>query len=684
MFEEQGFSAGAFDFVILDNVLEHFATPRESVRAIHRLLSERGRVFIATNNLDEPHGFLWQNFFPDHTITLSPKTLRCLLEVEGFAVVDQNFEGHVTYEGYHYPYQYAVAQKAKVPEEYDFKSKGDDVSSRIEQIRKYVESYYSELGWAKKRYELSLKRDKGFVRRVKMLAYRLLGTILRQNGKFQIRNHTLPPEDYYVRRICVAECRTDDDVKLAIELIQKSGLNPEGFIILRPSGWSEGVKLQSSGSSFLKRKLPSRYENRIQFLDLLMENSLPIGEMVYLVLNKADLRENVIKDTYKIFRQRKEDYGFVDYRMFSNARWEFVKRERLENFRHTEHQIRDLSFFAGDDFDRAIWPQKEDYLYYFKQRFDKYYSIPRTLSLDLAPLCNKQCDKCQFHSPRSPYKHLLSSNQFMEVDLAFKVLRDASRWDPKPSLVPTFSGEPLIYPFLKEVLEYAKKLGFPISITTNGAMLTEERSRYLIDLEIESLVVSVDAFYEDTYSELQWPGRLSDVKENLLRFVEIRGNLKKPNVGVHFLMEKRNQDEFNDFLEFWGDRVDFVSRAIHQDQFSNNGCTLPLWFALGKRRACWSAWTCLYVRWNGNVSFCGFDIGSNLSSLNVMGKTLSEIWNSEEFWRWRDAQLENEFSTLYCKACPDWSSQRSVTLTKDKWKIVRTPLSETYFKTESP
>jgi radical SAM protein with 4Fe4S-binding SPASM domain len=272
----------------------------------------------------------------------------------------------------------------------------------------------------------------------------------------------------------------------------------------------------------------------------------------------------------------------------------------------------------------------------------------------------------------------------MEVDLAFKVLKDASQWDPKPSLVPTFSGEPLIYPFLEEVLEYAKKLGFPIGITTNGAVLSEEKSRYLIDVGIESLVVSLDAFEEDTYSKLQAPGKLAKVKENLLKFLEIRGSLKKPAVGVHFLMESRNQEEFDDFLKFWGSEVDFVSRAIHQDQFSDNRCTLPLWFPLEKRRACWSAWTCLYVRWNGNVSFCGFDIGSNLSSLNVMEKTLSEIWNSDEFWRWRDAQLRNDFTMLYCKACPDWSSHRSVSITKDNWKIIRTPLSETYSRIKNP
>ena len=105
MFEDQGFSSGSFDFIVLDNVLEHFDNPRKAIRDIYELLSEEGRVFTATNNLSEPHGFLWQNFFPDHTVTFSPRTLKSLLEVEGFRVVDQNFAGHMTYEGYHYPYQ---------------------------------------------------------------------------------------------------------------------------------------------------------------------------------------------------------------------------------------------------------------------------------------------------------------------------------------------------------------------------------------------------------------------------------------------------------------------------------------------------------------------------------------------------------------------------------------------------
>jgi MoaA/NifB/PqqE/SkfB family radical SAM enzyme len=466
-------------------------------------------------------------------------------------------------------------------------------------------------------------------------------------------------------------------------LAGKSGLIPEGPIILRTSGSSGKIELHAWPTSFPQEQLPPSFENSNDFLNNLIKKSLPIGELVYIKLENADLREDAIKDTYKIFRKRNVDYAFVDFGMFSDASWEFVKRNRLKAPSLNRGAVGKASFFSDDDFDKLIWPGKEDYHYYCKERFNQYYSIPTTISLDLSPPCNKKCDKCQFHSPRSPFKHLVSNNQFMDVTLARKIITEASQWNPKPILVPTFSGEPLLYPAFEEVLNHANKLGFRISITTNGDLLTEDKSRYLLDLGIEALVVSIDAYKEETYEVLQAPGGLTKVKENLLRFLEMRGEGQRPVVGVHFLMEKRNQNEFDKFLNYWAGKIDFVSRAIHQDQFSDSRCTLPLWIPLRKRQACWSAWTCLYIRWNGDVSFCGFDIGSDSSGLNVADKTLSEIWNSEDFWRWRDAQLETDFSVLYCKACPDWAGNRTVTINDDRWKIQRTPLSETYYLKKS-
>lgn len=679
MFEEQNFTPGSFDFIILDNVLEHFGNPRQALGDIHALLSDHGRLFIATNNLDDPHGFLWQNFFPDHTTTFSPRTLKALLESQGFTLMNQDTSGHTTYEGYRYPYQYCVAEKSNIPATYDFRGKGDAASVIISQAMDYIKSYYKKDGLAKRLYEMKLDKYPNVTQKLKIGLLDLFAKLTGQSVKFQIYNHTLPPEEFYHRRVLVSECKADEDVMLTYKLAQFSGLNPQ-VIILRSLS-PEDYKLQTYPQHLFKVTPPWSFKGRLEFWHWLVDNSHQINEGIAIRLDKADLKEDVLIRIYKNFREKGENYSLVDFRQFTPARLEFLNHYALKKIIEAkeEGEEENLLPVINSEGDMFIWPQREDYYYYYKEGFDRYYKTPKVLSLDLSPFCNKKCDKCQFHSPRSPYADEIKKGEMMPIELAMKILNEAAEiWSPKPAFSPNYSGEPFIYPNLHKVLDHAKKLGFNISVTTNGVALTEEESRYLLDLGIDALLVSVDAVKEETYSLLQSPGDLATVKRNIFKFLELRGSAKRPNFGLHFVTGERNQNEFVDFLNFWDGKADFISRAIQQDQFSACQCILPTWFPLGRRHACWGAWTTLYIRWNGDVSFCGFDIDGKTSTLSVRDKSLSQIWNSKEFWRWRDAQLNGDRSVLYCKACPDWAAQRSITFQTEKWRVTRTPFTELY------
>jgi MoaA/NifB/PqqE/SkfB family radical SAM enzyme/SAM-dependent methyltransferase len=676
MFEEQNFPSGSFDLIILDNVLEHFDDPMQSVKDIHALLSERGKLFIATNNLDTPHGFLWQNFFPDHTVTFSPKTLKALLESQGFNIINQEMRGHITHEGYHYPYQYCMAEKTEYPSEYDFYQYAEDATEKILQVQKYIDHYFSTDRLAKKIYELNLEEKSGLLVKTKAVAYNLLARLTNSSIEFQIMNHTLPPEEFYYRRLLIAECTTEADLLQAFDQARESGLNPLVFIIRKNE--SGGILLQHYPAQFTTSSPPSVFSDRAEFIDWLFNNSPQIYECIFMHFNNADVPVDSLKRSYKIFRKKENDYYLVDYRPFTSAWWEFFRKDALDKIRTDKISEYRAIEESTDVVKHVIWPQKKDYHYFLKEKFQNYFKTPKVLSLDLSPFCNKKCDKCQFHSSRSPFASTVRAGKFMPVDFAFKILDQAKDWSPQPTFAPTYSGEPFVYPHLHNVLKYAKKLNYSISITTNGLALNEQESRFLVNSGIDTLVFSVDAFNEETYSLLQPPGSLSKVKENIIRFLEMRGSSQKPLVGVHYVMEARNKHEFKDYLNFWGKKVDFVSTAIHQDQFAACQCSLPLWFSLGQRQACWSAWNNIYIRWNGDISFCGFDIESKSSKLNAHTRSLLDIWNSEEFWRWREAQLTNDRSILYCKACPDWSGLRTVRLKDKHWHISRTPLTETY------
>ncbi|MCK4625783.1 MAG: class I SAM-dependent methyltransferase, partial [Phycisphaerae bacterium] len=328
MFEDIDFDAESFNLVILDNVIEHFADPRRSVRSIRKLLAPDGRFFIATNNLDEPHGFLWQNFFPDHTVTFSTGTLRALLESEGFTILAHDTSGHVTYAGYHYPYQLCIAAKAEAPDAYDFHKRGDSAEAKLVQAREYIKSTYRENGLAKRVYEKKLQSSAGPVARLKAKAIELLASVSGRATDFQIQNHTLPTEEYFYRRVLLAECATDEDVALAFRTIRESGTNPE-VIILRPAG-KEQFMIQCCPQSPSDRQRPAKPAPRKAIWRWALQNYPHVDEGISLQFNNADVREDVLLRLYKAFRNRKSDHCVADFGFFTSARFEFLKRESLE------------------------------------------------------------------------------------------------------------------------------------------------------------------------------------------------------------------------------------------------------------------------------------------------------------------------------------------------------------------
>jgi hypothetical protein len=85
------------------------------------------------------------------------------------------------------------------------------------------------------------------------------------------------------------------------------------------------------------------------------------------------------------------------------------------------------------------------------------------------------------------------------------------------------------------------------------------------------------------------------------------------------------------------------------------------------------------VRWDGHISFCGFDIWGQ-TELNANEHSLKTLWNSPQFWIWRDAQLAGDRKILYCKACPDWSCQRRIIIEREEedMQIIQSPITEYY------
>jgi len=676
MFEDFDLAGGPFDFVILDNVLEHFADPCATLRHVHSALADGGRLFVATNNVHTPHGFLWQNFFPDHIVTFSEDTLKAALESAGYVITRKDIAGHMTYEGYHYPYQMVIAEKVAAPASYDFLANGDDAGEMIHAAERYSREWYSKDGLSKWAYELELG-EPGAARLALRKAVIRAAKLIGGSGGYVMPNHTLPSEEHRFKRLIVVECPTEADVATARRQLNESALAGELIVFRNRLG---GITLETRGDGVGKG---GPFSHRLDMWRWLLSQRKGVSEAVVIRLRDADLPPGALMRAYAQFRKKGAPYMIADYRQFTNARIEFIRNDAFGMSGDRGDIGRNLIALSGDELLKAaIWPGKDDFSYYYETKFDERYGYPRTISLDLSPFCDKKCAKCQFHSPDSAYTKIINSGEMMPMELVKKVLEEAATWPVQPSLSPTFSGEALIYPHFREVVNYARERGIQVAFNTNGMAMDAEMSRFIIESQVSSVSVSLDAVNQETYSRLQYPGVLGAVEANIVEFLRIRGASKTPVIGAHFVMDEDNAGQFDEFLLKWGGRLDFVSRAIRQDQMGSCGCVSPMWGPPGKRQACWAAWTSMYIRWDGSVSFCGFDIDTKYSKqwpeFNAWKAPLLEMWRSEPFGKWRKAQLENDMKELYCKGCPDWAGMRQVKQKVNGYEVSKSAFTETY------
>ena len=104
--EKTKIPANTFDVITLWDVIEHLSDPQKVVKIIHKSLKKDGIVAIGTPNIDSIFAKLLKENYPYlirmHIVLFSPRTLRKLLEENGFSVIKTSTYGRL------YPLRYVV------------------------------------------------------------------------------------------------------------------------------------------------------------------------------------------------------------------------------------------------------------------------------------------------------------------------------------------------------------------------------------------------------------------------------------------------------------------------------------------------------------------------------------------------------------------------------------------------
>jgi MoaA/NifB/PqqE/SkfB family radical SAM enzyme len=170
-------------------------------------------------------------------------------------------------------------------------------------------------------------------------------------------------------------------------------------------------------------------------------------------------------------------------------------------------------------------------------------------------MCNITCRTCI----RNNWNEAMGR---MRDDTFDRILQSVQKLSPVPTIFFGGLGEPLFHKQIVDWIVRAKVIGARVELITNGTMLTEKRSRELIDAGLDLIWVSIDGATPESYADVRLGAELPKILANVSRFRKMRrgSHHPKPEIGIAFVAMARNIHELPQVLH--------IGRSLGAKHFS--------------------------------------------------------------------------------------------------------------------
>ena len=304
---------------------------------------------------------------------------------------------------------------------------------------------------------------------------------------------------------------------------------------------------------------------------------------------------------------------------------------------------------------------------------DKFEAAKRRAFLDTFPVnieieatyhCNLRCPFC----PRFVAEGERELGHMSE-DLWRKIL-DESRAHGLCSLQMDHEAESLMNPRFFRMLKEARDAGImDLWLSTNGMLLTPERSARLIGGGLTKLNVSIDAATAETHRVLRVGAKLDQVVENVRAFLRLKREkaADRLRVRISFVEQRENEHEKRAFFDFWRrepgvnmiafqECTDFSRFEKPDADAGRSDAELEEKYAGEDHFHCSAQWEMPDIDTTGNVIPCGRPVREHnrdfiLGNLNA-GDTIQGCWTGDKMRALRDLHVRGEwYKNPMCRVC---------------------------------
>lgn len=287
-------------------------------------------------------------------------------------------------------------------------------------------------------------------------------------------------------------------------------------------------------------------------------------------------------------------------------------------------------------------------------RFEERPEFPIHIDIEGNASCNLKCPMCTW----SAEVVVPGKASWMDFGL-YKDIIDQSVPQGLCAVGFDWVNEPLIRRDMAEFVAYARDAGVLDRIThTNGTLLTRKMSEQLIDAGLTRMMVSLDAFTEETYNKIRIGSNMPKVLKNIHEFLAVRAekSSKLPLFSVNFVRMSTNEHELESFINYWAEYVDFFAVQNYTNPFEDRTESDNTYFAesreLISKFRCQQPWQRLTIRFDGTVMPCCSFYAEDLVIGDVRKQTIKEIWDSPQMRELQDLHADARyFDNPICKAC---------------------------------
>ena len=199
-----------------------------------------------------------------------------------------------------------------------------------------------------------------------------------------------------------------------------------------------------------------------------------------------------------------------------------------------------------------------------------------------------------------------------------------------------YLGEPLIHRDVFKQVAYAKEKGYvDVMFNTNGALLTEEKSKQLLDAGLDSIFFSFDSPYPEKYNKIRTGTEFHKVKRNVEKFMEIKekGGYKHVQTRISLVLMDQGEQELEDYKKMFLDLIGVVGFGEFSDREKDYGKA----YGIVPDFACAQPFQRMFIAWDGFVFPCCVDDKRELPMGDARKNTIREIWHGPRYTALRNA-----------------------------------------------